>query len=112
MRKRKVYEVSAIDSNSSIKEIKKMMESMVVEARKRGHFVAASNLKDYLRGRKSKKKIKSSWLRQFQKVKRAEKDNETRFQRDLLREINNLKEGRHKNYSDYYDRLISFHASI
>jgi hypothetical protein len=94
---------------SDVKKIDKIVASykeMVKSARSKGYNVAADNLEHWLIGGGTEKQIPVAWLRSFSVVKKAEKENQERFEDSLKKMAYKLGDKQRKIFSDYWDKLI------
>ena len=89
-----------------IDRIERECRSMVADARRSGHNVAADNLERYLDGTGGVKNESVSWLRGFSAITNAERTNEERFEPQLNDQANHMRHGDRRTFTDHWDRML------
>lgn len=88
---------------SKVDEIVGRYQRMIVGARARGWNVAADNLQHWLSGGGQARTIDVGWLRGFDSVTSAERENQGRFENALNGLANGLARGASTTHRDYWD---------
>ncbi|MFG1948547.1 hypothetical protein [Nonomuraea sp. NPDC048826] len=79
----------------------------IIEGGRDVHPIASDFLEHFMDGAGASRKMSLRWLRSFKVIKKAERKNQRRFERQLIREATRLRDGRSSWLHDYWDARIN-----
>ncbi len=95
-----VYDILGLNE---LDDIEKRYRDMIIAARAKNKNVAADNLAHFLDGDGSPKKLDWAWLRGFNSVISAEKENKNRFADSLKKIAKQMRSNEKRVYYDFWD---------
>jgi hypothetical protein len=78
-----------------------------IEGGRRVHPIAADFLEHFMDGAGASRRMSLRWLRSFKVIKKAERRNQRRFERQLAREAKRLRDGASTWFHDRWDARIN-----
>ncbi|WP_331236634.1 eCIS core domain-containing protein [Natronorarus salvus] len=95
------------DLEARLDRIEQQYREMIRKAREDGYDVAADNLQRFLEGTGGTKQLNVGWLRGFNAVTRAERTNQSRFEKSLADIADGMSDGQTRTFDDYWDRQFT-----
>ncbi|GAA2637633.1 hypothetical protein SMC26_37685 [Actinomadura fulvescens] len=89
-----------------VPELAGLFRSIIVESR-RVHPIAADFLEHFMDGAGASRPLSRRWLRSFRVIRKAERKNQRRFERQLAREARSLADGESTWVRDHWDARIN-----